>query len=368
MLDAVLSSTPDFVYVFSLDHRVLYANDALIAMWGCGREGAIGKTFLEIGYEPWHADMHNREIDQVTRTRLPIRGEVPFNGTNGRRQYDYIFVPIIGPDGAVEAVAGTTRDVTERKETERQLRVRQDQLDFALAAADLGQWSLNLADRTTKRTLRHDQIFGYDSLVPAWTFQKFLEHVLPADRAAVEDDFQRAVDTGSAWFAECRIRRVDGAVRHIWMKGLVRTDAAGYADEMLGIVGDITERRQAEDRQALELRMSEALRPLDDPLAVQAVASKLLGEYLAAARVVYFEIRGNEYIVEQDYTAGVQSLAGRYPVAAFGQSLLTALLDGRTVVEADATTEPGRPPEEQAGFAAIQVRGHVDVPLVKSGR
>jgi PAS domain S-box-containing protein len=115
LYETVLSATPDFVYVFSLDHRVLYANESLIRMWGKGREGAIGKTFLEIGYEPWHATMHDREIDQVRATKEPIRGEVPFTGTNGRRIYDYIFVPVIGADGEVEAVAGTTRDVTDRK-------------------------------------------------------------------------------------------------------------------------------------------------------------------------------------------------------------------------------------------------------------
>ena len=32
--ETVLTNTPDFVYVFSLDHRVLYANEALIKMWG----------------------------------------------------------------------------------------------------------------------------------------------------------------------------------------------------------------------------------------------------------------------------------------------------------------------------------------------
>jgi PAS domain S-box-containing protein len=118
LYETVLSATPDFVYVFSLDHRVLYANDSLIRMWGKGRDGAVGKTFLEIGYEPWHAEMHDREIDQVRATKQPIRGEVPFTGTHGRRIYDYIFVPVIGADGEVEAVAGTTRDVTDRKESE----------------------------------------------------------------------------------------------------------------------------------------------------------------------------------------------------------------------------------------------------------
>ena len=47
--------------------------------------------------------------------------------------------------------------------------------------------------------------------------------------------------------------------------------------------------------------------------------------------------------------------------------MLTSLLGGRTVIEADATIEP-RPRDEQAAFAAIQVRGHVDVPLVKGGQ
>ncbi len=132
LYETILSATPDFIYVFSLDYLVLYANDALIAMWGHPLKDTIGKTFLEIGYEPWHAEMHCREIDQVRATKRPIRGEVPFHGTLGRRIYDYIFVPVFGIDGEVEAVAGTTRDVTDRKKMEEELR----QLAANLSDAD----------------------------------------------------------------------------------------------------------------------------------------------------------------------------------------------------------------------------------------
>lgn len=111
---AILSSTPDLAYVFDRDHRFIYANDALLRMWGITWEEAKGKNCLELGYERWHAELHDREIDQVLATGTPVRGEVPFSGTNGRRFYDYIFVPVFGKDGDVEAVAGTTRDVTER--------------------------------------------------------------------------------------------------------------------------------------------------------------------------------------------------------------------------------------------------------------
>lgn len=121
LYETILSNTPDLAYVFDLDHRFTYANETLLRIWGRTWDEAIGKTFLEVGYEPSHAQMHDREIEQVKATKLPVRGEVPFTGTTGRRIYEYIFVPVLGPSGDVEAVAGTTRDVTERKQAQDEL-------------------------------------------------------------------------------------------------------------------------------------------------------------------------------------------------------------------------------------------------------
>ena len=121
MYEAILTNTPDLAYVWNLEHRFIYANEGLLRMWGRTWDEAIGKNCLELGYEPWHAAMHDREIEQVIATRQPVRGEVPFNGAFGRRYYDYLLVPVIGASGEVEAVAGTTRDVTERKQLESSL-------------------------------------------------------------------------------------------------------------------------------------------------------------------------------------------------------------------------------------------------------
>jgi len=133
LYEACLENTPDLAYIFGLDHRFIYANKVLLRMWGRTWDEAIGKTCLELGYEPWHAEMHDREIDQVIASKRSIRGEVPFEGTNGRRIYEYIFTPVLGLDGQVEAVAGTTRDVTERKETEERLLAADRRKDEFLA-------------------------------------------------------------------------------------------------------------------------------------------------------------------------------------------------------------------------------------------
>jgi PAS domain S-box-containing protein len=134
--ETALDNTPDLVYVFDREHRFIYANHALLTMWGRTWDEAVGKTCLELGYEPWHAEMHDREIEQVVATRKPIRGEVPFVGTGGRRVYDYIFVPVVGPQGDVVAVAGTTRDVTERKHNEQAILEQADRLADADRAKD----------------------------------------------------------------------------------------------------------------------------------------------------------------------------------------------------------------------------------------
>ncbi|HYE55211.1 MAG TPA: ATP-binding protein [Chitinophagaceae bacterium] len=128
LYETITSNTPDLIYVFDLNYRFTYANEALLKMWGSTWEQSIGKTLLENGYEPWHAAMHEREIDQVVATRQPIRGAVSFpHATLGKRLYDYIFVPVVNEKGEVEAVAGTTRDITEIKQAEEALKQSEEQ-------------------------------------------------------------------------------------------------------------------------------------------------------------------------------------------------------------------------------------------------
>lgn len=134
LYETALNNTPDFVYIFGTDHRAIYANEALLKVWGV--EDVQGKTWMDLGYEQWHADMHDRELAQVIATRAPIRGEIPFTGTNGRRVYDYIFAPVLDADGEVVAVAGTTRDVTERQAAEQIIREHADRLAMADRAKD----------------------------------------------------------------------------------------------------------------------------------------------------------------------------------------------------------------------------------------
>lgn len=150
LYEAVLQATPDLVYVFDRQHRFIYANHALLTMWGMRWEEAANKTCLELGYEPWHAQMHDVEIEQVIATGQPVRGEVPFpHTTQGVRVYDYIFTPVFGPDGQVEAIAGSTRDITARKQHEQHMQLLINELNHRVKN------TLALVQSMTLQTLRN---------------------------------------------------------------------------------------------------------------------------------------------------------------------------------------------------------------------
>lgn len=122
LYDSITNNTPDLVYVFDLNYRFTYANKALLNMWGKTAEDAIGQGLRENGYEEWHASMHEREIDEIVATKKSIRGTVSFpHAELGSRIYDYILVPVLNENGQVEAIAGTTRDITEIKRVEEKL-------------------------------------------------------------------------------------------------------------------------------------------------------------------------------------------------------------------------------------------------------
>src|SRR5512134_2924351 len=81
-------------------------------------------------------------------------------------------------------------------------------LRFAFEAGRTGAWEVDLVDHTAHWTPECDRIFGYEQAQPEWTYEKLLAHVVPEDRAAVDQKFQAAVAATTDWSVECRIRRV----------------------------------------------------------------------------------------------------------------------------------------------------------------
>lgn len=285
LYETILAATPDLVYVFDLQHRFIYANEALLTMWGVGWDEAIGRTCLELGYEPWHAAMHDDEIERVVATRAPIRNEVPFHhSTLGWRIYDYIFTPVLGPDGVVEAIAGTTRDITERKRQEEALR-RSEQRFSAMVNA-----SSDLIYRITPDWQQVEVVGGRAAgrlprNAPAgWS----RERIHPDDRARVAEAIRHARDTLGSYEAQHRVELAPGEWAWIASHAVPIQDEDGEVTEWFGAATDITERVRHEEH--LRLLVNELNHRVKNTLAIaQSVVSQTLrncGDSARAAEMI----------------------------------------------------------------------------------
>ena len=157
-------------------------------------------------------------------------------------------------------------------------------LRLALEGGELGSWELDLASGNATRTPRYDQIFGYAEPPVAWSYETFLGHVLPDDREQVVNAFDHAVKVGADWHIQCRIRRADGAVRWIEARGRPTGERSNRPTHLLGIVADITERKEAEE--ALQ-RSNEVLEAMvaDRTRELTAANAKLQAEAEQRERV-----------------------------------------------------------------------------------
>jgi len=142
-----------------------------------------------------------------------------------------------------------------RMRHDEEVRDAETRLRLALEAGTLGSWELDLASGRTTRSWRHDEIFGYRDALPAWSFEQFLGHVAPEEWDHVTDVFRRSTGTGAELRFECRIRRADGQMRWIEIRGKPEggKPEGGKPEgheaaptRMVGIIADITERKQAD--------------------------------------------------------------------------------------------------------------------------
>jgi len=134
VFDTTLSSIADFAYTFDRGGRFIYANQALLDLWGLQLADAVGKNFWDLSYPPELAAKLHRQIQHVFDTGEVVRDETPYTSPTGAvGYYEYIFSPVFGSDGTVTVVAGSTRDTSDRRRNEEALRQADRRKDEFLA-------------------------------------------------------------------------------------------------------------------------------------------------------------------------------------------------------------------------------------------
>ncbi|MEO7189862.1 MAG: response regulator [Vicinamibacterales bacterium] len=136
------------------------------------------------------------------------------------------------------------------------LRTSDERTNFALGAAHMGVWELDLVSRRLTWSATMASVFGLTTEQAPTSAEGFFALIHPDDRQAVEDSVERGRANEAMDFEmEFRVIWPDGATH--WVRGLARRlpDQNGEPTNLLGVAVDISERKslEAQFRQAQKM-------------------------------------------------------------------------------------------------------------------
>ncbi|MBD1843994.1 PAS domain-containing protein [Cyanobacteria bacterium FACHB-63] len=147
--------------------------------------------------------------------------------------------------GNCSGFIGTVSDITDRKQAEAALQRKKERLDLAQTVAKIGcfEWNIQTNENIWSKEL--EAIYGLKPGEFSGSYEAWASRVHPDDLAQAEADVRQSLNTGEL-FTDWRIIQPDGDIRWLHARAQVFYDEAGKPLRMVGVNGDITDRKQAD--------------------------------------------------------------------------------------------------------------------------
>jgi PAS domain S-box-containing protein len=272
--------------------RVTSWNSAAQQIMGYAAEDILGQPFTRL-YTP---EDRGRDIPAQALAAARERGDLTAEGWRERKDGSRFWAEVTltalhDPDGRIRGYAKLTRDMTQRRQTEQQLRELSQRLNYHVDHSPLAVIEWGPGMRLTRWSGEAERIFG-------WTAQEVLGKGMHDFRWIHEDDRAsvRKVEAGlqvgksPGRFSSNRNYHKDGSIVHCEWYNSSLLDDSGKMVSVLSLVLDVTQRTRAEEllRQAnaeLERRVAERTSQL-------AAANRELRAQMAAYERLEAEIAG----------------------------------------------------------------------------
>ena len=241
--ETIIEALTDAVYVLDENGRFTYINDEFVELTGYDRETILGSTPSLVKDED-AVEQAEHQLSRLLSHQGPdaVTFEVTIQPRDGEPIVCEDHMGVLPYDGEeFEGSVGTLRDITERKERQRELVQTRDLLRNMEELADAGAWQYNPETANLAITDGTRRLYGLDPDADL-TFEESLTAVHPDDRDGLRDRVETCLETGDSYEMDIRFTAPDGEQRWLTARGERLT--GGDTASVRGYLHDITERKQ----------------------------------------------------------------------------------------------------------------------------
>lgn len=234
------------VSVTDVEGRIIQANEKFSRISGYSHEELLGKTHRVVKSGTHDSDFYEQMWQTISQGRT-WQGEICNRNKNGELYWvASTIVPLLDDHDIPYRYISIRTDITYLKNVEAALRANEGRLRRSQIFANIGTWDWNIQSGELLWSERVAPLFGYEHGEQDTSYEHFLTCVHPDDRKMLMAAVDACIDGRQDYDIEHRVVRPDGSIRWMLERGDVIRDAAGRAQHMLGVVQDITERKQLE--------------------------------------------------------------------------------------------------------------------------
>ncbi|OWW21828.1 EAL and GGDEF domain-containing protein [Noviherbaspirillum denitrificans] len=376
LLQAVFAIETVGVLFFNLDGQIVNANPAFERMCGYTRDELCTTAHWEQLTDPeFFAVTYEVAERLATEGRTPPYEKMMIR-KDGTRWWGLFAPTRLSGSGLESRCAEFILDITERKNAETALGESEERFRSLVQGFAQAVWETDIDGVVVTDSPSWRAFTG--QTIKEWMGRGWINAVHPDDREYALRQWDDAVRSRRGANAEFRLKSArDNDWRWTNVRAAPIFDSNGSLRKWVGINIDVDDQRRMQEalraaavRDAFRVRLADVLHPLDEPIAIQEEAARMLGRHLCVARALYVEVEPDKehVLVQRDFAEGVGSQVGRHKISDFGAFLLEAFRAGHTIVVRDSSSDPRLGKAEQAAYDAVSVRAFVGVPLIKNGK
>lgn len=194
--------------------------------------------------------------------------------------WTFSYSKVIDESGKPAGVLVICNETTSKVNAYKQVQTAMDELEFTIEAAELGTWDLN---PQTNKFITNARIRSWFGLAPEEEFdlEKALKNIIEEDRQKVEDAIARAIAKGSDGHYDIvySIKNpLNNSKKIVKAKGKAIFDKEGKAIRFSGIIQDVTEENQVQQRK--DEFISIASHELKTPLTSLSASIQLMQRFI----------------------------------------------------------------------------------------